>query len=109
LELGFGTGAGFNNLGGVGDGLDFDFTQFDTPPTSSAFATAIPFEDFLFYTNGIQMTGSETYQFRIDVPDLPQGVTSFTLRQAPVPIPEPGVFVVATLVGCGLLLYQRKS
>jgi hypothetical protein len=107
LELGFGTGAGFNNINGFQDGLDFDFNTFDTPPTSSAFTTIAPFEDFMIFTNGLQKTGSETYSFRIDVPDLPQGRTSFTLRQSPVPVPEPGVFVVATIVGCGLMLRRR--
>ncbi len=107
MELGFDFGANFRP-GIAGDGLDFDFPDYDTFPSSSEFATVIPItEDFLLFTNGLQMTGSETYQFRIDVSDLPQGFTSFTIRQTPVAIPEPGMFIAAAFAGCGLLLRRR--
>lgn len=106
LQLGFGTGTGFVSSG-AGDGLDFDFPQFDSAPTSSIFSNVALFEDLLVFSNGTQKTGAETYNFRIDVPNLPQGVTSFTLRQTPVAIPEPSILVGAALAGCGLLLRRR--
>ncbi len=106
LQLGFGTGTAFVSSTS-GDGLDFDFSQFDSAPTSSIFSTVALSEDLLIFSNGIQDTGAETYNFRIDVPDLPQGVTSFTLRQSPVAIPEPSIIAAAAIAGCGLLLRRR--
>ncbi len=108
MQLGYGFGAGFTNIGGALDGLDFDFPNFDTPPTSSAFTNVALNEDLLVYSNGLQSTGSETYQFRIDVPDLPPGVTSFTIRQTPVAVPEPGLCVLGAAASVGGLLLRRR-
>lgn len=108
MQLGYGFGPGFNNIGGALDGLDFDFPNFDTLPTSSAFTNVALNEDLLVYSNGLQLTGSETYQFRIDVPDLPPGVTSFTIRQTPVAIPEPGLCVLGAAACFGGLLIHRR-
>jgi hypothetical protein len=46
------------------------------------------------------------FRFAVDVPD---GITSFTIRQSPVPVPEPSAVVLASLgilvlIGC----YRRK-
>ncbi|MHB1036488.1 MAG: choice-of-anchor F family protein [Pirellulales bacterium] len=95
MQLGFGTGASFVPTL-PGSGLDFDFPTFDTFPASSAFSTVLPGENVLAFTTGIHSSGSETYQFRIDVPDLsPTGaIESFTLRQVPVAVPEPSSFLL---------------
>jgi len=107
MQLGFGTGLAFNNVGGSGDGLDFDFPNFDLFPTSSLFTSVVATEDMLVYSGGIQSTGAGTYQFRIDVPD---GITQFTLRQTPVAVPEPGSFcLLGALASLGLLAYRCRS
>jgi hypothetical protein len=107
MQLGFGTGLAFNNTGGSNDGLDFDSPNFDLPPSSSVFANVSTAADLLVFSNGLQSTGSETYQFRIDVPD---GITTFTLRQTPVAVPEPTTWAFAAFVCCGgILLYRRSN
>lgn len=109
MQLGFGFGSGFNNLGGAGDGLDFDFPNYDLFPSSSAFSTVVPTEDLLVFTNGLQTTGSQTYQFRVDVPD---GISSFTIRQTPIynpdVIPEPSLLLLSGVAGLGILVYRRR-
>ena len=110
MELGFGTGANFIPVPS-GSGLDFDFPTFDSSPVSSAFSTVTPVgENKLIFTDGVQSTGSETYQFRIDVPDSPiSGVAfeSFTLRQTPIGVPEPSsVLLLLGAVAC-LGLYRK--
>jgi len=91
-ELGFGVGAGFIPSP-AGDGLDFGAPLYTPPLASSAFSTVVPTEDLLLFTNGIQqVAGLESYQFRIDVPNLPPvagGPLTFTLRQIPIAVPEP--------------------
>jgi hypothetical protein len=97
MQLGFGVGGGFT-VGPALDGLDFDFPTFDTPPTSGSLPVVVPLsEDELFFSGGTQSGGAQPYTFRIDVPD--RGTTgatySFTLRQFPVPVPEPSALVLA--------------
>ena len=104
MELGKGLGAGFTQSL-AGDGLDFDAPTFDTPPTSSAFSNVALNEDILVFSNGVQSTGSEVYQIRIDVPN---GIQTFTLRQYPVPVPEPGTLVLAASALVGLVLIKRR-
>jgi hypothetical protein len=107
MQLGFGVGAAFNNVGGAGDGLDFDDPNYDAFPVSSAFTSVVNTEDMLVFSNGIQGTGSQTYQFRIDVPD---GIQQFTLRQRPVAIPEPSsMLMLGGLISAGILAYRRRS
>ncbi|MCI0335204.1 MAG: PEP-CTERM sorting domain-containing protein [Planctomycetes bacterium] len=109
MYLGFGTGAGFV-LSAPGDGLDFDFPTYDTPPVSGAFpVVGTPDPDTLLFSGGVHGSGAQTYTVRIDVPDLsPIGTLgTFTLRQIPVPIPEPSALVLAGLSVVGLALYRR--
>jgi hypothetical protein len=106
IQLGFGTGITFaQSL--PGDGLDFDAPGFDTFPASSAFGSVAPGEDILVFSVGVQTTASEVYSFRIDVPD---GISSFTLRQFPIPVPEPGTLALAAgaLVGLAIMKRRRK-
>jgi hypothetical protein len=90
LLLGFGTGAGFTQAGGIGDGLDFDTGPpggNTTPPTSSVMPVVTrPNEDSLVFSGGTQGSGAQQYQFRIDVSDLLSSNGTFTLRQQPVPL-----------------------
>jgi hypothetical protein len=91
MLLGFGTGAGFTQAGGIGDGLDFDTGPpggNTTPPTSAAMPIITrPNEDTLVFSGGTQGFGAQQYQFRIDVSDLLSRNGNFTLRQQPVPLP----------------------
>jgi len=113
ISLGFGTGANFTQVGGNGDGLDFDTGPpgGDTaPPTAVAFPTVSrPNEDTLVFSGGIHGSGAQQYQFRIDVPELGGRASTFTLRQqpTPIPIPEPTAVVYAGLSLAALLLRLR--
>lgn len=104
MVLGFGTGANFVQSGS-GDGLDFDAPEYNTPPVSSAFPGLATNEDLLVWSGGIHGTGAESYEFRIDVPDLQS--QTFTLRQFPVPVPEPAGFTLAAL-GLALVVGAKK-
>lgn len=104
MVLGTGVGANFV-VSAPGDGLDFDFPTFDLPPTSSAFSVVVPGEDILTFFNGVHSTGAEIYEFRVDVPD---GIQSFTLRQFPIPVPEPGTLALAAGALIGLVAISRR-
>lgn len=104
MVLGFGVGAQFK-MSGAADGLSFDSPNFDTPPVSSAFSNVIKAADILIFNTGIQDSGSETYQVRIDVPD---GLEGFTLRQFPHLVPEPSTFVMGGMALAGLAIAVRR-
>jgi len=111
MELGFGTGAGFQQSTD-GDGLDFDAPNFDGgAPTSTAFpGVNTSDEDMLVFSGGIHAAGLQTYQVRIDVPNLDgQRLGRFTLRQRPVPIPEPATLALAGAALIGALCVRRRS
>ena len=92
MLLGFGTGAGFTQAGGIGDMLDFDTGPpggNTTPPTSTALPIVTrPNEDSLVFSGGTQGSSAQLYQFRIDVPDLLSRNGTFTLRQQPLAVPS---------------------
>lgn len=95
MQLGYNTGIDFV-MSGANDGLDFDAPFFDSPPDSTSFSNVSLGTDELIFSGGIQGTALELFNIRIDVPDL-NG--TFTLRQFPVPVPEPStVFMLAA--GC---------
>ena len=110
MELGFGVGVDFvPSL--AGDGLDFDAPDFDSPPdfSGSGFFTTVDWdEDVIEASGGIfPVFGFPTplYRFNIDVPD---GITSFTIRQQPIPIPEPSS-VALTILGATALVRRNRG
>lgn len=108
VQLGFGTGGAFAPSGGA-FGLDFDTGFPDPPPTSTAMAITTHTPDTLVFT-GFHGLGAQQYNFRIDVPDFPiPGPTTFTLRQMPTPIPEPGTLVLAGLTFAALAWFRRRG
>ena len=104
MVLGFGVGAAFV-ASPAGDGLDFDAPQFNTPPVSSVMPIVGLNEDILVWSGGIHGIAAQSYQFRIDVPD----VESFTLRQIATPVPEPSTIVLMGLALVGILGYRCRA
>jgi hypothetical protein len=104
LQLGFGTGPGFIPASAFPVALDFDAPLYDFPPASTAMVISTTSPDELVFS-GFHGSAAEQYSFRIDVPNLPTGIPgiggAFTLRQTPIPIPEPSAFalVAAALIG----------
>lgn len=111
IILGFGTGTGFT-MSPDDDGLDFDAPDFDSAPDFSGsgyFADYSWDEDELVAFDGIFPVGgfpTPLYKFNIDVPD---GISSFTIRQQPIAVPEPGSLVLVTLALPALLFRRRRK
>ncbi len=106
MQLGQGLGAGFTQSDGT-NGLTFDAPNYIPTPNSSVFAQVLTSPTRLDFYDGIQSTGSQIYQVWVDVPD---GIQTFTLRQYPTPVPEPGTLVLAAIAvgGFGLLKLRRR-
>jgi hypothetical protein len=101
IELGFGHDATFTKST-IGDGLDFDAPHYDSgllfnPPPTFAFPVAtILTEDDIVASGGVMPNGGFAGDFRFSV-DVPDGITQFTVRQSPIPFPEPGSAVLLLL------------
>ncbi len=109
MYLGFGVGAAFVPSPG-GDGLDFDAPLFTTAPTSSVMPIVALGEDSLLWSGGVQGAGAESYQFRLDVPDLSPfpGVGTFTIRQIPIAVPEPSSVALAAFAFVSLAAWDWR-
>jgi hypothetical protein len=110
IELGFGVGAGFvASLSG--DGLDFDAPDYNSPvnfnPLPGIFPSHMVVEDDIYADGGVMPNASFAGYFRFHV-DVPDGITSFTVRQSPVPVPEPSTWVLSVLGLAGLALCARS-
>lgn len=112
LELGFGYDATYVRSAS-GDGLDFDSPSFNSPfnfnPGGSLFPSVTVIEDEVFATGGVMsdLTFAGYFRFTVDVPD---GITSFTVRQSPIPVgvPEPGSFALSVFGLAGLAIWRRR-
>lgn len=80
IKLGYGTGAGFTSVT-LGDGLDFDDPDFDSPVTLPPFSLGA--YDF-GVINGVSATilPGQFVNFAFPI-DVPNGITEFTIRQEP--------------------------
>lgn len=106
MELGFGTGTSFA-INPNADDLDFDFPNYDLPPTSAAFPiVSTPNPDTLVFSGGLHGTDAQPYAFRIDVPD---GIQTFTLRQIPTLVPEPSAIMLVGFVLAGFAANRRRG
>ncbi len=109
IELGFGEGVGFV-ASTPGDDLDFDTPDEDSPFNFSAFFStpALAGEDVILATGGLFPNLAFTtplFQFSIDVPD---GIESFTMRQIPIPLPEPTSLAFLSIGAVTMLTRVRR-
>ncbi|MFK7788373.1 MAG: PEP-CTERM sorting domain-containing protein [Phycisphaeraceae bacterium] len=108
IVLGFGSGVGFVQST-IGDGLKFDNVGV-TPATdfnpSPGWPTVVsPTEDELVASGAIvpDFTYVGEIDFHVDVPD---GISTFTIRQQPIPEPSSAALLLLTT---GLLMRRRRS
>lgn len=103
MELGYGIGASFVPAT-PGGGLDFDAPDHDSGVTfGAAFPSFSVLELDIFATGVVPNTAfAGGIIFHLDVPD---GITQFTLRQSPVPVPEPASALL--LLGAWGVLRRR--
>lgn len=111
IELSFGVGAGFVKSAS-GDGLDFDSPDYDSTfdfnPLPGFFPTVNVTEDDIIATGGVMayLAYAGDFVFHVDVPD---GITSFTIRQSPIEVPEPTMMALLGLGGLTLLRRRMKA
>ena len=116
IELGFGIGAGFTKSVS-GDDLDFDAPSFnsdlDFNPSPGVFPTVSATEDDIIASGGVlpNLGFAGNFLFHVDVPD---GITSFTIRQSPiagghvVPVPAALSLGLAGMLSLGLIAGRQR-
>ena len=113
LELGYGFDLTYTKSLS-GDGLDFDAPDHDSPLDFQPapfffFPSATATEDDIFAGGGVMPPTGFAGDFRFSV-DVPDGITSFTIRQSPIAggvIPEPCTCVLASLGLFSFWMYRR--
>ncbi len=111
IELGYGYETGFVKSTS-GDDLDFDAPDYDSDfffnPSPGIFPLYSVSEDDLIASGGVMpnFTFAGYFRFTVDVPD---GITSFTIRQSPVPAPEPSTLLLAAVGLVGLATYRWRK
>jgi PEP-CTERM motif len=111
MQLGFGTGAGFQ-LATAASGLDFDAPGYDSPPTSAVMPSVTLSPAELVFSGAIQGSGAQLYTFRIDVPNIPgtAGPGTFTLRQFGTEVPEPSTALLLGFASiAGAAVFRRRN
>jgi len=111
IELGFGEGDDFVKSPS-GDELDFDAPDVDSDfffdPSPGFFPATVVSEDDIVAGGGVMadLDWAGYFRFHMDVPD---GIPSFTIRQSPIPVPEPSTLGLLTAVGgIGLIVRGRR-
>lgn len=111
IELGFGYDAGFVKST-LGDGLDFDAPDFNSPfnfnPGGTFFPTVSVTEDDVYASGGVMPYLSFAGYFRFTV-DVPDGISSFTVRQSPVAVPEPTALGLLALGVAAFVSKRRRT
>lgn len=109
IELGFGSEGSFVKSTS-GDGLDFDSPDFDSTanfnPGGFFFPTVNVTEDDIIATGGTMPAGAYAGNFVFHV-DIPDGISSFTIRQSPIAVPEPASIALISL--SALLATRRRK
>jgi hypothetical protein len=108
LELGYGVGSAFSPSPS-GDDLDFDAPDFNSGTDfSTFFSTVTETEDVITASGGFFPIGGYSlppFVFSIDVPD---GISAFTIRQVPIPVPEPSTLLIAGIAALSLIVTIRR-
>ena len=115
IELGFGEGAGFvKSL--AEDGLDFDYPHYDSTtffnPLPGFFPLVTVTQDDIIAGGGVMnhLDYAGNFVFHIDVPN---GISSFTIRQSPIEqtsaVPEPSTYAMGVLSLLAFALYGWRK
>jgi len=106
MELGFGVGAGFVKATS-GVGLDFDAPDYNSPVSLGTFFSALPATEFDLIGTGFMPAAAFNAGILLHI-DVPDGITSFTLRQSPIAVPEPAAGLLISMFGVAAICAGRR-